>query len=290
MGVTVAAGCHRARITRRLSSEAMAGTPDLFVVCKHCGREASPYVTECPYCGERLRKRAPKIERDAAGIAAPPKEERRKARKLPKAKPSKPFRGGSRAGFPGPRADEDQRPYVTIALVVLGAVGFLVLAFVGRGDIALVGPPGEQVWRVLTTPFVDVGAWSQFASLLCVAIFGTLLERRHGSLLLLGLWLVAASGGAALVAGLDAFPVVLGANAGALAFLCAWAVPVLLARRALPGEDDDADLMAVLVIAIVVAALPLASPFISALATLWGAAIGAVAGLILARAKPRHHA
>jgi len=35
--------------------------PDLFVVCKKCGSEVSPYITECPYCGNRLRKRAPKI-------------------------------------------------------------------------------------------------------------------------------------------------------------------------------------------------------------------------------------
>ena len=37
--------------------------PDLFVVCKNCGSEVSPYVTECPYCGQRVRKRAPKLER-----------------------------------------------------------------------------------------------------------------------------------------------------------------------------------------------------------------------------------
>src|SRR5918995_2744975 len=37
--------------------------PELSVVCKNCGAEVSPYVTECPYCGTRLRKRAPKLER-----------------------------------------------------------------------------------------------------------------------------------------------------------------------------------------------------------------------------------
>ena len=40
------------------------GNPELFVVCKSCGSEVSPYITECPYCGSRLRKRAPKIDRD----------------------------------------------------------------------------------------------------------------------------------------------------------------------------------------------------------------------------------
>ena len=44
-------------------SEGTVSQPDLFVVCKNCGSEVSPYVTECPYCGQRVRKRAPKIDR-----------------------------------------------------------------------------------------------------------------------------------------------------------------------------------------------------------------------------------
>ena len=40
---------------------------ELQVVCRSCGRETSPYVTECPYCGTRLRKKAPKLERDESG-------------------------------------------------------------------------------------------------------------------------------------------------------------------------------------------------------------------------------
>lgn len=256
----------------------MAGAPDLFVVCKNCGSEVSPYITECPYCGSRVRKRAPKIERDRSGESRPMEPRRAPRPSLGRLRPDE---------IRGIRADSDQRPYVTIALVALGTIGFLVLAFVGRGDIALVGPPGEQVWRVLTTPFVDVSAWGQFACLLCVAIFGVLLERRHGSLLLLGLWLLSASGGAALVAGLDRFPVVLGANAGALAFLTAWVVPVLLARRRSPEDDDDADLLGVLVIGVVVAALPISGFGYSALAGAWGVVVGALAGLVLARVKPR---
>ena len=50
--------------------------PDLFVVCKNCGSEVSPYVTECPYCGQRVRKRAPKIDR-GGGPPEPPKRRRR---------------------------------------------------------------------------------------------------------------------------------------------------------------------------------------------------------------------
>ena len=39
----------------------MTSGADLFVVCKQCGSEVSPYITECPYCGHRLRRRAPKL-------------------------------------------------------------------------------------------------------------------------------------------------------------------------------------------------------------------------------------
>ena len=255
----------------------MAGQPDLFVVCKNCGSEVSPYITECPYCGNRLRKRAPKIERDASGESRP--KERRKA--------PKPSLGRLRTNeIPGIRGDEDQRPYVTIALVVLGAFGFLTLAFVSRLDVALLGPVESEYWRLLTTPFLDVGTWGQFAALLCVAIFGTLLERRHGSVLVLLLWLLTATGGAAVVAAVDDFPTAIGANAGALGLLAAWVVPVLLARRARPQDDDDADLYAVLVIGVVVALLPLAGGY-SWLAETWGALAGAAVGLVLARVRPR---
>src|SRR6478736_2289004 len=47
----------------RQSGASVSTEPDLFVICKNCSSEVSPYITECPYCGHRLRKRAPKIER-----------------------------------------------------------------------------------------------------------------------------------------------------------------------------------------------------------------------------------
>src|SRR5690349_1266017 len=48
----------------------MTPRADLFVVCKHCGSEVSPYITECPYCGKRLRRRAPKIPREKIAARA----------------------------------------------------------------------------------------------------------------------------------------------------------------------------------------------------------------------------
>src|SRR4051794_13385644 len=92
----------------------MAPSPDLFVVCKNCRAEVSPYITECPYCGHRLRKRAPKL--DKGGVPKSPKRRRR---------PAAPSLGRLRPGeMPGLRADG--RPLATAALV-LGAAIFTVL-------------------------------------------------------------------------------------------------------------------------------------------------------------------
>ena len=69
---------------------------ELRVICKNCGSEVSPYVTECPYCGARLRKRAPKLERRGDALEAKPP--RRSARRfIPSA-----LRGGAGAGPTAP--------------------------------------------------------------------------------------------------------------------------------------------------------------------------------------------
>src|SRR5919197_3390863 len=83
-----------------------SGGPDLFVICKSCGSEVSPYITECPYCGTRLRKRAPKLSRGGA-----PKAPRRSRPRLA------PLRRGE---IPGIRPD--RRPYATILLVLASIV------------------------------------------------------------------------------------------------------------------------------------------------------------------------
>ena len=108
----------------------MAGAPDLFVVCKNCGSEVSPYITECPYCGTRLRKRAPKIERDA-GDAAP---RQAAARGAPDAEPAAHQRDPRHPRRPDGPAERDVR-----AAVLLSLFGFLVAARSSRdADVALV--------------------------------------------------------------------------------------------------------------------------------------------------------
>ena len=72
-----------------------------------------------------------------------------------------------------------------------------------------------------------------------IAVYGWLLERRHGPALVLVLFAIAAVGGAAVTAADSTLPLALGANGGALALLIAWAIPDLLALRA--GEEIDGD-------------------------------------------------
>ena len=79
----------------------MASSPDLFVVCKNCGSEVSPYITECPYCGTRLRKRAPKIERDGTVSEPKPKKQKRARASRDAARPRRERAGSARPSTRG---------------------------------------------------------------------------------------------------------------------------------------------------------------------------------------------
>jgi len=262
----------------------MASGPDLFVVCKSCGSEVSPYITECPYCGTRLRKRAPKLER--GGTPKPPRR-------------SRPRLGPLRAGeIPGIRPD--RRPYATIALIVasvvitlIGLVGINLVAdeqfALGRatleawGALTLGGPIDGEWWRVITTQFVYGTTGYEVAALAAIAIFGTLLERRHGWWAPLFLFVVGGGAGMALVAAVDESAIAIGGNAAALAMLAAWSMRDILGRRA--GREDDADLLGVLAIAVLLVLLPLATDQANSLAGLGGGLVGIVVGLGLARQR-----
>ncbi len=250
----------------------MASGPDLFVVCKSCGSEVSPYITECPYCGTRLRKRAPKLER--GGTPKPPK------------RAARPRLGPLRAGeIPGIRPD--RKPYATFLLLIVPIV--LTIAaragWAGAVDLVLGGPLDGEWWRLVTTQFLYGGTGYEVAALGAVAIFGILLERRHGLLAPLFVFLVGGSLGMLLVVGLDEGSVALGGNAGALALLAAWSMRDLLARRR--GVEVESDLLGVLAIATLLVLLPLATVDAHALAGLGGGLAGIVMGLGLARLPER---
>jgi membrane associated rhomboid family serine protease len=261
-------------------------SPDLFVVCKNCQAEVSPYITECPYCGTRLRKRAPRIERPDAPVKPPKRGPRVGARGRDKAaaKPPKaaPRLGKLRAGeIPGIRGEEHRRPYATMVLVALSFGLWLSLAFYVRADFAVTALGGDP-WRFFTAAFLNDGIAAQFAAVLGIGLFGWLIERRQGPIAVVLLFLLCGPGALAAAAAVDVESIVFGSHGAALGLLCAWLVPVLLARRSADG-DDDADLLGVLVIAAVLLLVPLLSQG-SALAGVIGAAFGALAGLGFAAA------
>jgi len=249
----------------------MPPPPDLFVVCKSCGSEVSSYVTECPYCGTRLRKRAPKLDsteltdgRVRGRTASPPR--------LSKLKPGE---------IPGLRGDPSRRPYATITLVVACALGTIALAAFSAAEVAVVGPLDGEWWRVATAPFFADNLWYSVACMVTVAIFGTLLEQRHGPLVVVLVFCAAGMGGIAAAAALETVPLALGANGAALGLIGAWAVrPVLQTRR---GEEPDVDLIGAAVMAAVLLLMPLVVSEASPTAGAAGLLIGLLAGLLLAR-------
>jgi membrane associated rhomboid family serine protease len=246
----------------------MASGPDLFVVCKSCGSEVSPYITECPYCGTRLRKRAPKLDR--GGTPKAPKRAR------PRLAPLR------RGEIPGIRPD--RRPYATVVLVVASVVVTLLYraGWDRMFDLVLFGPIDDEWWRAVTTQFVYTNTAYEVAALAAIAIFGFLLERRHGWWAPLVAFLVCGSLGMALAAAADA-DLAVGGNAAALALLAAWSMRDLLGRRA--GREDDADLLGVLAIAVLLLLLPVATREANAIAGLGGGVAGIVMGLGLARLR-----
>jgi membrane associated rhomboid family serine protease len=249
--------------------------PDLFVVCKNCGAEVSPYVTECPYCGQRVRKRAPKLDRGAPDEAP---QRRRRAR------------------LPRLRADEiegiapDRRPYATMVLL---AASLLLTLVIATDEVLPVDVGGieagdqDDVWRYFTAPFVHESLGYQFVALLAVGIFGTMIERRFGPFPTVAVFVLSGAAGAALAVATEAPPLledaaiypILGANGAALGLLCAWLVDHRRAARR--GHEREGDMIGVYVIAGVLVLLSLAAAEANIAAAVGGAVAGAVLGLAL---------
>lgn len=248
--------------------------PDLFVVCKNCKSEVSPYITECPYCGTRLRKRAPRLDREGHAVERPRRSRVRR--------PAAPSLGRLRSGeIPGIRGE--RRPYATVVLVVVSLVGALLwrTGLIALPSFALVVPVDGEWWRVATSPFVYVSTGYAFVALTGIGVFGWLLERRHGPLAVLLVFALAGAGGAAVVAAAETIPLALGGNAAAIALLTAWAVPDI--REARRGVEIEGDLLGAAVFAGLLLLLPAVIVEADALAGAVGLAVGAVSGLVLAR-------
>ena len=249
---------------------------DLNVVCKNCGSEVSPYITECPYCGERLRKRAPKLRQEGEGVELAPEPQRRRRlwrSRKPRASRDRPLSWLSA-----------ERPYVTIGLVLAGAALLLAerASDLGLYDLgAVIGPLEGDWWRLIAAQFVYENVGYLFVVGVATAIFGTSLERRYGPPVVLAVFLGAGAAGMYLASEAFDFPVAMGGNASALGLLCAWLMLDFRNRRA--GEDPETDLFGVVAIAALLVAMPILEVTAEAWAGLAGAAVGTLAGLALPR-------
>jgi membrane associated rhomboid family serine protease len=246
----------------------------LSVVCRNCGEEVSPYVTECPYCGTRLRKRAPKLE--LRGDELTPRESRRARRRIARAQ----------------RADRlGERPYAVIAAILVPAVLLLVRVASPALDTydlgGLVGPVSGDWWHYLAAPFVYPDLGYLFVASCAIAIFGIPVEQRLGliatAVLIVAcgaLGMLAADGIHTAFAPDNDVLLAAGGNGIALGLLSAWAVMRAAELRVHP--EEEVEVIGAAIAAAVLIMLPLVDDYANVFAGLAGALVGAGCGLAAA--------
>ena len=268
----------RGALSLALEWTAMSSGADLFVVCKQCGAEVSPYITECPYCGSRLRRRAPKLP----PVHAPSRPARRGRltallRGPRRARASVPSSARARASSRW----EDVRPHATIVLVAVSCAAWIA----ARAEpqiyfkLAIVGPLHGDWWKLLGSEFAYSRGVPAFMVIVAIALFGWLLERRHGPAVATALFFGGAVTGALVAGAVYTAPVISTGNGAALALLGAWAGPDLRCARA--GSYYEGDLLGAGAIGVLLLAIPFAfeGSEMSWLAGVVGGAFGLLMGL-----------
>lgn len=255
------------------------------MVCRSCGEEVSPYVTECPYCGTRLRKRAPKLERHGDELA--PRESRRARRRRQRAE-----RRERMAGY-REMVGEGERPYAVISAVVVSIVIVLVQR---AGDLpitdlgAIIGTVDVEWWRYLAAPYAYPDVGYLFVCLVGIVIFGSAVEARLGTVPTLILMVACGSLGMLAAVGIEGaigeggdLLLASGGNGVALGLLTSWAVLKAAELRADP--DEEVEVIGAAVAAAVLIMLPLVEDFANVFAGLAAALVGAACGLVAVLAR-----
>lgn len=255
---------------------------ELNVVCKSCGAEVSPYVTECPYCGARLRKRAPDLELGGDG-GLEPKQTRREKRREQKARQ----RATRQARSSTHAASSGGRPWASITLILIPAVAMIVRIALGNllEDFGGVLVPIEgDWWRVITAPFAYLSVGYLFAVGLAIALFGPGLERRLGTipafLLLVACGALGVLAASAVAGQRDLITVIAGGNGIALGAIGAW---FALNRATMKADGEWVDLGGVMIAALVILLLSVVVPTADIWSALAGGLVGLLAGFIAAR-------
>jgi membrane associated rhomboid family serine protease len=249
--------------------------PELSVVCKSCGSEVSPYVTECPYCGARLRKRAPKLELRGEGLEA---KRRRRQRRL-------------RFGRGRIEALDAVRPWATIAVIAASCAVLLTERATDEPLVdlgAIAAPVGSDWWRYLAAPFAYLDVGYLFVVAVALAIFAPGIERRLGSVSTLILLLACGGLGMLAADGIETATgdllVAAGGNGIALGAIASWFA--LRRAEARGAIDEDYDQIGVAVAAVVILALPLFDDAANVYAGLVGGLVGGLGGMAAARLRP----
>jgi membrane associated rhomboid family serine protease/DNA-directed RNA polymerase subunit RPC12/RpoP len=252
---------------------------ELFVICNNCGSEVSPYVTECPYCGHRLRKRAPDLKKVKKQEE---KDEKRAQKKRDKFRAV--YEGG---GEPRPGSylsNMSQLPVATIVLVVTSVVISLVArvdSWVALNLVFLGDLPGH-LWQLLSAPLVQGGFGYGFVCLTGATMFGAGIEARYGPIVLVLSWAVCGAFGVLAEYLIAPVPFTNGALAVAVGLMTAWLI-VVVTREDL-RDYDGIGLGAV-------GAVLLALPIVTNEASVWtlvgGLIGGALVGSVLMRVRAR---
>lgn len=253
--------------------------PELFVICPNCGSEVSPYVTECPYCGNRVRKRAPDLKKDRKQREKAEKKAERDAEKRRK-RTKELLTGRAGGGVETPEYLRSGRPPLATTTLISAAV-VLSVAMRARGfppvDWVFSSSLTSRPWLLFTSPFFNEGYGYAFVCLLAVAMFGSGIERRFGAAAVVAVWLVCGAAGVAAEYALAPDTLVAnGALAVAVGMMTAWLIHVL------QREDlRDYDPFGLVAVSAVLFAMPLVSDEASVWMILGGLAGGALCGALL---------
>ncbi|MFA4928369.1 MAG: rhomboid family intramembrane serine protease [Patulibacter sp.] len=302
----------------------MAGAAELFTVCGSCGQQVSTFVTECPYCGNRLRKRAPKLDRKDGDLEAlfaqlessddgnvvplrsptPPPVQKKpsrfrrapkpdaipkpaKAPKGPRASTAAKRKAPRRSRRPAPAYRGDPRPWATLAIVLISLIGLPVTVAIGQEKVWLAGGiDGNPLWLFLTSSFTYIGTWHALGVLTTLGVFGWLWERRLGRL---GSVLVVGTFLVAAVGGLALASAADASNAqtGAVGAASALATAWIVTelRARQRGDALDGDLLGAAVLLVVALLVSAVTAAGAPIAGLWGLLVGGLLGLGLSAAR-----
>jgi membrane associated rhomboid family serine protease len=191
-----------------------------------------------------------------------------------------------------------ERPYAVIAAILASALLLLVRVASPALDAydlgAIVGPVQGDWWRYLAAPFIYPDIGYLFVVSVAIAIFGTAVEQRLGTIptvvLILacgGLGMLAADGIETAFASDNDVLLAAGGNGIALGLLCTWGVIRAAEVRGRP--DEDVELIGAAVAAAVLILLPLVDDYANVFAGLAGALVGAGCGLAAALTRRERH-